>query len=150
MTAAKRREGLRAAGTTSGTAEEKQPHRYAQEPGNSQVPPATEERGWGSLHPSGCWGPGLGEHTKAGACQRCCLLLPMLSMYLPEMHREVQGIRHQQFHQRGWDGLAQVVKADPQPFCPSDVRLHEGTACPLLRAICSPGNGSTGWVTATS
>lgn len=36
MTAAKRREGVRAAGTTLGKAEEMQPQRYAQEPGNSQ------------------------------------------------------------------------------------------------------------------
>lgn len=49
MTAAKRREGVRAAGITSETAEEKQPHRYAQETGNSQVTLATEESGWGSL-----------------------------------------------------------------------------------------------------
>lgn len=82
------------------------------------------------------------------------LLLPMLSMYLPEMHREMQGIRHQQsdhtFHQRRWNSLAQMVRADPQSYCPSDVRLHDGTACLLLRAIRSPGNGSTGWVTAIS
>lgn len=49
MTAAKCREWVRAAGTTSGMAEKKQPHRHAQEPGISQVTPATEERGRGSL-----------------------------------------------------------------------------------------------------
>lgn len=87
------------------------------------------------------------------------LLFPMLSMYLPEMHREMQGIGHQQsdhtFHQRRWnsledgtDGMAQMVKADPRSYCPSDVRLHDGTACLLLRAIHTSGNGSTGWVTA--
>lgn len=96
----------------------------------------------------------LGNMPRLECVRGAALLLPMLSMYLPEMHREMQGIRHQQsdhtFHQRRWNSLAQMVKADPQSYCPSDVRLHDGTACLLLRAIRSPGNGSTGWVTAIS
>lgn len=76
MTAAKRREGVRAAGTTSGTAEEKQHQRYAQEPGNSQVTPATEERGWGSLLTLWMLGPRPWE-----TCQGWCVsdVLPFCS-----------------------------------------------------------------------
>lgn len=106
---------------------------------------------------SGAWqltdnfhrGEGLGfppDRPDAGAqalenmprleCVRgAALLLPILSMYPPEMHRKMQGIRDQQsdhtFHQRRWNSLPQTVKADPQSYCASDVSLHDGTACLL-------------------
>lgn len=82
----------------------------------------------------------LGNMPRLVCVRRAALLFPMLSMYLPEMmHREMQDIRHQQsehtFHQRRWNSLVQMVKANPQSYCTSDVRLHDGTACLLLRAI---------------
>lgn len=49
MTIAKCRERVRAAGTTSGTAEKEQPHRHAWQPHISQVTSATEQRGRGAL-----------------------------------------------------------------------------------------------------
>lgn len=88
--------GVRAAGITSGTAGEKQPHRYAREPGNSQVTPATEERGWGFPPDPLDTGAQAVENMPRLECARGALLLPMLSTYFPEMHREMQGIRDQQ------------------------------------------------------
>lgn len=136
MTAAKCRERVRAAGTTSGTAEKKQPHRHSQEPGISQVTPATEERGCGSLLTLWMLGARALENGLRLECFRdIALLLPMLSMHLSETHREMQDIRHQQsdntYSQRRRDSSAQMVKTeeiDLQSYCPSAVSVHVGTA----------------------
>ena len=89
MTAAKCREWVRAAGTTLETAEKEQPHRHAREPGISQVTPATEERGRGSLLTLSMLGARALENVLRLECSRStALLLPMLSVHLSEMHRD--------------------------------------------------------------
>lgn len=125
MTAAKRREGLRAAGTTSGTAEEKQPH-SCQEPGNSQVTPATEERGWGSFLTLGMLRPRPWKTCQGWSVSQGLPFCSPRSAWTFQRCTERcrasdTSDQSTQFHQRRWNSSAQTVKADPQPCHPSSV-----------------------------
>lgn len=94
MTIAKCRERVRAAGTTSGTAEKEQPRRHARQPHISQVTSATEQRGRGALPVLWVMGDRALENMLRLQCFRgTALLLPTLSTHHPEMHREMQHIR---------------------------------------------------------
>lgn len=154
MTAAKRREGLRAAGTTSGTAEEKQPH-SCQEPGNSQVTPATEERGWGSFLTLGMLRPRPWKTCQGWSVSQGLPFCSPRSAWTFQRCTERcrasdTSDQSTQFHQRRWNSSAQTVKADPQPCHPSGVSCMMALPAHCSGQFAPQGNGSRGWVAAIS
>lgn len=132
MTAAKRRELVRAAGTTSGTAEKEQPRSRAQEPGTAQVTPATEERGRGSLPTLWILGArALEKASASGVLPFCSPCSARTSQRCIERCRSSDTSRQTTHAARG-EGIARLRWRKQGKWicsrCLSDVSTRAGTA----------------------